>query len=624
MPTAYQTFVQSQLPLAYYPFNELVGSIAKDASGNGYDAAAQNVILNGAIGPDLGPAYGFNGVNSLVTPPASLLTALNSAGDCNTLTVAMWFKIPILANWNDNAAHRMLSFFDTGPVPTQQFGMRKRPNPPDNTWDAFITLNNNSEFYGFTPGTQPLDWTHVVFTFAGYATTMYVNGVLFQTFNVGKGFLVPMTLLAIGASTLASPPTQSFNGSIAHVAFWPSALSGDTVARLANPLVSTTISVLPASSNTGTQYQIATIDPATGLTTGVFDGASFYELRYSRKLNDIGVVAFTLPSTPANRALFNLDTMIEVYRTDPTNKTRQMIVEDTYLTRLTHRFRQGDDEKFLVGGYSLNHLLKRRIIDPAEDSSASLTGYSSKSGPADVVIQQYVYQQMGAGASQPRQIPNLFFGPISSVGLTISKNLRYTELFQEMYDIAIAGGVDFLISRQMNNILIMNIQVIGSDKTQKNNFPIRPWVGLSPIRGNLTDPSFMLDRQDERTFIYAMGQGQADARAKFTMSAAGYSDSVYNRWEAFVDCRSNDKSDATGLITDAVAELFKFQPKKTFSYTLLGGEGGNIYRLDWDLGDIVTAFWDEVSVDLRVWGVEVVVNEQGEQIKIDARQPMLN
>lgn len=616
MPTTYQTFVQSLSPLAYYPMNERSGSIALDVSGNAYNGQYNNVLLNSAIGPDNDASVGFDGVASIFTLPAALLAAFN-ANNFNTFTCSIWFQIPSVSIWNDNVNRRVLSIWDT--TPTQQIGIRKRGDVA--AFDGFVTMNNNTEYYGFSSFTQPTNWTHMVLVFANGVVTLYLNGVLFQTFNVGKTFPVPMTSMVIGAQ---AGPTVVFKGNIAHAAFWASTLSTDDIFKLANPLTSTVTPVLSALSNTGTQYQVAIIDPVTGLTQAIFDPTSFYELRYSRKLNDIGVVAFTVPSTDQTRALFSLDTMIEVYRTDPSNATRQMQIEETYLTRLTHRFREGDEEKFLVGGFSLNHLLKRRLIDPAEDSSSAITGYSSKSGPADVVIQAYCYQQMGAGASLVRQVPNLSFGQISGVGLTVSGNFRYTELFQETYDLAIAGRVDFIIQRSNLNQLVMYIQPIGSDKSMKNNYPIRPWVGLSPIRGNLSNPSFMIDRQEERTFIYALGQGQGDQRALFTMAAAGYSDSVYNRWELFLDARTNDKSDTTGLISNAVAELFKYQPKKSFSYRLQGGEGGNVYRVDWDLGDLVTAFWDETLVDLRVWGVEVAVSEQGEEISIDTRLPMLN
>lgn len=610
MTTEYDGRVLAQSPLAYYPFDETAGSIANDLSGNGYHASYLNISLNATPGPDSAPTPLFDGTSSYVDFPASLESAFN----VNTYTFSAWFYIPTSATWTDGVTRRLLTVFNSGANHTALIEKHLT-----SILRARI-VNPGTSNINYT--SQPIVWTHVAIRFNGGVLDLFIDGSLVGTVTGVPAFASPASAIYIGTNNVVSG--NFWFGYIAKAAFWNVALADFVIRDLAQAVESPDNPILSAIGNNGVQYQVMVLDPVFGTVQGVFDAATFYELRYSRKLNDIGVIAFTIPSTDENRAKFQLDSFIEVYRTDPTGQTRAMQLEETYLARLFHRFREGDDEKYLIGGFSLNHLLKRRLIDPDEDPSSTGTGYSTKSGAADVIIQQYVYQQMGVGASVDRRVQNFSFGTIGGIGLPISRSLRYTELFEEVYDMALAGRVDFIIQRISNNALVMFIEQIGSDKSLSNNYPVRPWVGLSPIRGNLANPSFLVDRQDERTFIYALGQGQADSRLLYTQSAAGYSDSPYNRWEHYLDGRSNEKGDIVGLTNDAVAELFKYQARKTFEYTLEGGEGGNTYRVDWDVGDIVTALWDEIQYDLRVWGVDVQVNNQGELITIDTKSPMLN
>src|SRR5262245_10864012 len=110
-------------------------------------------------------------------------------------------------------------------------------------------------------------------------------------------------------------------------------------------------------------YQLTVRSPADGSVLTILDGTAFDDCKYSRLLNDVGVLAMTLPPNTDWPSIFTLDTLIDIERTSPT--TGQLQIEETYLTRLLHRFRDGDQERFVVGGLSLNHLIARRIVDPA-------------------------------------------------------------------------------------------------------------------------------------------------------------------------------------------------------------------------------------------------------------------
>jgi hypothetical protein len=363
-------------------------------------------------------------------------------------------------------------------------------------------------------------------------------------------------------------------------------------------------------------YQLSIIDPTTGQVITVYDGVALYELRYNRPLNDIGAMALTLPvegNALRLRSIFSLDALIEVARTSPL--TGQLQVEDTFLTRLTHRFREGDEERFVVGGLSLNHLLARRVIDPDDDPLAA-GGYSTKAGPADDVMRSYAREQAGDLASADRAFPNFSVGPVGSIGTGVGKRARYENLFELFQELSRSSNMDFIVTRVTSNTLRLTIAPIGTDKSQSPNYPFAPFFMLNPDRGNLANPSLLIDRKKEGNFCYALGQGQGEFRIVAKVTGLGLGDSPYNRLEFTQDVRLAERGQSQQLLTGARDALKERQPQREFTFEPSGQQPGNIYRQDFDVGDLLTASWDDESLDLRVRDVELDISESGENISV--------
>lgn len=358
-------------------------------------------------------------------------------------------------------------------------------------------------------------------------------------------------------------------------------------------------------------YQLTVRSPDDGAVRVVLDGASFDDCKYSRALDDVGVFAMTLPSDPDWPAIFTLDSLIDVERTSPVNGFLQ--IEETYLTRLVHRFREGNEERFVVGGVSLNHLLSRRIVDPTDDPLAA-GGYSTKAGPADDILVSYANEQCGPSASASRRFPGLTIAASTSVGMPVGRRLRYENLLEVFQDIANQSNVDFLITRVTGNTLRLTVLPIGTDRTRSRNYPNAPFVELNPLRGNLSDPSLLLDRKKEQNYVYALGQGPGDQRIVAKLEGDGIHNSPYNRIEFTSDVRSATRGDTTTLLTGARTALVEKQAQNEFTFKPTGAEPGNIYRLDWDVGDTLTCAWDDTLIDLRIREVEIALSASGETI----------
>lgn len=360
-------------------------------------------------------------------------------------------------------------------------------------------------------------------------------------------------------------------------------------------------------------YQLTCRDPVTGGVKTVLDGTSFDDLKYSRELNEVGALAATFPMRDEWLNIFTLDTLIDIERTSPVTGALQ--TEDTFLCRLTHHFREGDEEKYVVGGLSLNHLLARRLIDPTDDPAAA-AGYSLKSGPADDIMVSYANQQCGLLASAARAFPNFSVAPSASIGVAAGRRLRYDNLLKILQDIGNQAKMDFTTVRLTGNTLRLIISPIGTDKTRGRNYPFAPFVELNPLRGNLSDPSLLFDRKGEQNYVYALAQGPGDRRIVTKVSGDGTGDSPYNRIEFTTDIRNAERGDTTNVRTGAFAALYDKAAKKEFTFKPTGTQPGATYRNDWDIGDTVTCTFANDSFDLRIRAVEITLSHDSEEIAV--------
>lgn len=347
-------------------------------------------------------------------------------------------------------------------------------------------------------------------------------------------------------------------------------------------------------------YEIVVIG-TDGVTKRIFGAETFDEMRYSRLLDGIGKIALTLRDTEDYSLLFPLDTFIEVYRNDPT--TGQLAKEDTYFTRLVHHFVEGDETFWVIGGVSLNHLLKRRIIDPDDDPNVA-GGYSTKGGAADTIIREYIREQAADLASSARQFPSFTVPAVAGTADSAGYRARFENLFEIIQQLSRKGNTDFIIERTTSNNLECTIGLIGSDLSST--------LIITPGRQNIRNPSYLEDRTEEANFVYALGEGQGTNRTVLKIQASAVSDSPYNRIEYIHDARNAE--DALELLTEGQGSFEEHRGEIKFDFEMSEQVAGTSYRVDWDVGDKITGKWDTVSKVLRVVGVEVDLGADGETV----------
>ena len=279
------------------------------------------------------------------------------------------------------------------------------------------------------------------------------------------------------------------------------------------------------------------------------------------------------------------------------------------------QFRDEDGQDWLIAsGVSLEFLLLQRVLDVRNDPLAA-GGWSTKLLKRDVLMAQIVHEQAGPGASQhgvtpSQQVPGLTVEDSGGVGDPVPFRRAWDGLLTILTDLAAGDAMDFEIQRTSGVNLLFRAHRIGEDRTKSSNYPLRPYVVLSPELGRLAEPRLLRDWREEKTVVTLLGKGAGDNREFYGSMAANAQETPYSYAAVVEDLRQAD--DATEYIEQAQQALAKNAAKVEFSCTVTQVEA--LYRVVWDLGDWVTTRWAEFERDMRITGVTVDVSDGDETV----------
>lgn len=243
---------------AYLKCNETGGTIAFDATGNGYIGT----LVNGPIrvAGKFGNAVDLDGTNDYVTLPAGVLNGLTD------ITVSAWVNLDSASTWS--------RVFDFGT------GMSNY---------MFLTASNGSvvRFAIRTPsvgeqiinGTSALPtgvWTHVAVTLSGSTGILYVNGI-----EVGRNTAMTLTPSSLGVTTQnyignSQWPDPYLNGRVDEFRIYADALSADEMAALYAEQIPAAMPATPSGLSA-----TAITDSQIDLSWNPCDGATNYNIKYA-------------------------------------------------------------------------------------------------------------------------------------------------------------------------------------------------------------------------------------------------------------------------------------------------------------------------------------------------------
>jgi len=269
---------------------------------------------------------------------------------------------------------------------------------------------------------------------------------------------------------------------------------------------------------------------------------------------------------------------------------------------------EGDDvRRYSVEGFDLKHLLKRRhILPPAGETMLTIDDHATD------IMRQLVRTQCLAGYAGARPIPYLSVEDDTHAGEPLRLNFRYTKLSEEL-ELLAGLGCDFdIVWNGASYAFRVTSPYDGTDRREGNAVGNDPVVfGLD--HANLKNARWEDDRLEEVTAVYVVGGGVGAKRriVERTSLWGADADSPWNRIEGLVDASS--ESSLAALLWEAEAFLVDNERTLSFTFEALPTAGG-LYGVHWDLGDLVTAYYDDTRYDVRVVAVTVRVAREGETI----------
>ena len=212
--------VEQSTPVVHYDFDAIEGTVVKDISGNGHDAAfvgGMSVQEDGVLGSS---AY-FNGTDGYVEMPDDVIYSLHN------MTISTWVKPESLGNW--------ARIFD--------FGSELDPPYPN----LFLTVNsgNNNMRLAFETGDssqinagailQTGQWQHLAVVINGVTASLYLNGE--EVGTVSDFQFVPMLISNMTSNLLGKSHYTAdsyFQGSMDDFRIYNRALSASEITMLSN------------------------------------------------------------------------------------------------------------------------------------------------------------------------------------------------------------------------------------------------------------------------------------------------------------------------------------------------------------------------------------------------------
>lgn len=343
----------------------------------------------------------------------------------------------------------------------------------------------------------------------------------------------------------------------------------------------------------------------------VFD--TWRVLTFTKKVNGWGFHAIDFDDQRQTLAQqFGLDYFIEIWREDPAAGIAPYKEYEGFHRTPQRQLTETGLRIFTSYGRTYTDLLARRAVLYRAGSAGA-----EKSGPGETVMNYYVWENAGniattaAGRLADGVTTGLAIAGSGSGGGPWSGKKAFQNLLDVLVDISNSTGVDFQVVRTGTGPTFefrTYYPQLGLNRAQGSLFPAVFGVPLA----NMQAPSYTLSRTEEITAVVVLGQGQDAQRAFLELtSATDLAASPWNRIEKTHDARN--ESTTAALQNEGLSQLAELGKKESFTFQVLQ-QSSLVYGRDYDLGDIVTATYGEISRNKKILEVSVSTGEGQESI----------
>jgi len=360
-----------------------------------------------------------------------------------------------------------------------------------------------------------------------------------------------------------------------------------------------------------TEYSVYLLHPTTGVILANL--GNFVSLEYVKRTNVVGSFKILLPSS-FNVDLAGLDSRVVVYR-KPSGYARYL--DFAGFVRDIQQYRSSNLGLVELSGPDYNDLLTRRIIAYAEG-----TAEADKAGTADDIMKEYFDENLLASATDTSRDLTDFgvsMEAVTSSGTAVEVTAAWEvvlDTFQAISDASrsVIANAAFFGMVPLTAGYDMEFRTKTGQWGMDHRFPdgVDGPVWFALERGNMKNPQWESNSLTELTYVYAGGDGTGTGREVVEVTDTDrVGESVLNRREAFYD-GSGDETDE--LVDGGYARMKEGASIITFDFDAVQTPGC-LLGVHYNLGDRVTATYQNLSTDCHVAAIDITVTPSSEAVK---------
>lgn len=253
------------------------------------------------------------------------------------------------------------------------------------------------------------------------------------------------------------------------------------------------------------------------------------------------------------------------------------------------------DEVITASGYELPFIFSWRTILP-QSGQAEYTLDNS----AETVMKTLVKDQCGSTADVDRRFSNLEIDTDLDLGTTYLLKNRYSGNVQtELQKISVATGSGYFIYIDESSKKLRFQTALGVDRTAGQS--VNPRAIFSSDYDTIQSAKWSTSDNNFRNYAFVAGQGVGDLRVIREVYTGSSEPTGFDRKEMFVDAR--DLSTNADIDKRGTQRLSEMSIETSVNGTPLT-QSPLVYKVDYDLGDIVTIDVYETSYNARITEVK--------------------
>jgi len=359
----------------------------------------------------------------------------------------------------------------------------------------------------------------------------------------------------------------------------------------------------PVPISTGPLCEII-VEDTSGNRVGWFN--NFLRLSYTKRVNQIGVLEFTLADAHSMTDVLALNYRVSVYRE---NAAVGLDKTNDFVGRLRWWEASRDDQTIWKYRCKTYHslLANRCIAWYANTANRTLFDGVKAETIAKTLVEYNAAASATTGNGRLRAgaITGLTVQTDAAGGNTIDWECRPSDnLLAVIQNIAAVGGGDFdVVVTSTGYDFRWYTGQLGTDRTTL--------VFFSTELGNMGKPRVTFNRWEQATVAVVGGKGEGSARATAIRTASDYAAS--NDIETGVDAQNMQT--AEGLQAAGDKALYDKRATQGFAFEVLQTPAC-YYNLHYNLGDKVTARFGGTEYTMRIEAVTVTLEETGAE-KVD-------